>query len=105
MLYAYTACGYNGDVAVDGEDVMKINCKACGHKARISSRNELSPTFIDLYCQCLDAKCGHTFVMSLTYARTLRPSAEAIDQLLFDRLNQLPAAQQRQLFDQLGTPS
>ena len=82
---------------------MKINCKACGHKARISSRNELSPTFIDLYCQCLNANCGHTFVMSLTYSRTLRPSAGAIDQLLFDRLNQLPAAKQRQLFDQLST--
>lgn len=103
MLYAYTACGYNGDVAVDGEDVMLINCKACGHKARISSRNELSPTFIDLYCQCLDVNCGHTFVMSLTYSRTLRPSAGAIDQLLFDRLSQLPASQQRQLFDQLST--
>ena len=82
---------------------MRINCKACGHKARISSRNELSPTFIDLYCQCLNANCGHTFVMSLTYSRTLRPSAGAIDQLLFDRLNQLPAAKQRQLFDQLST--
>ena len=82
---------------------MRINCKACGHKARISSRNELSPEFVDLYCQCLDANCGHTFVMSLTYSRTLRPSAGAIDQLLFDRLNQLPAAKQRQLFDQLST--
>ena len=81
---------------------MKINCKACGHKARISSRNELSPTFIDLYCQCLDVSCGHSFVMNLTYSHTLRPSAGVVDQLLFDRLRQLPASQQRQLFDQLS---
>lgn len=80
---------------------MRINCKACGEKARIRSREELSPTFVKLYCQCLDVHCGHTFVMNLTYSHTLRPSAGAIDQLLFDRLNQLPATQQRQLFDSL----
>lgn len=82
---------------------MRINCKACGHKARISSREELSSAFAKLYCQCLDVHCGHTFVMNLTYSHTLRPSAGAIDQLLFDRLSQLPASQQRQLFDQLTT--
>jgi len=41
--------------------------------------------------------------MNLTYSHTLRPAAEAVDQLLFDRLRQLPRAQQRQLFEQLGS--
>lgn len=80
---------------------MRIYCRACGGKARIGSRDELSVEFAKLYCQCLDVNCGHSFVMNLTYSHTLRPSAGAIDQLLFDRLRQLPASQQRQLFDQL----
>ena len=81
---------------------MRIYCKECQGKARIGSRDELSVEFARLYCQCLDPKCGHTFVMNLTYSHALRPAAVAIDQLLFDRLRQLPPAQQRQLFDQLG---
>jgi len=81
---------------------MKINCSACGHKARIRSREEVTPIFVKLYCQCPDINCGHTFVMNLSYSHTLRPSAGAVDQLLFDRLNQLPASKQRQLFEQLG---
>ena len=78
---------------------MRIYCRACGGKARIGSRDELSVEFAKLYCQCLDVNCGHSFVMNLTYSHTLRPSAGTVDQLLFDRLRQLPASQQRQLFD------
>lgn len=81
---------------------MRIHCKECSGKARIASRDELSVEFARLYCQCLNPVCGHTFVMNLTYSHALRPAAGAVDQLLFDRLRQLPAAQQRQLFDQLG---
>jgi len=81
---------------------MRIYCKACGGKARIGSRDELSLEFVRLYCQCLEPKCGHTFVMNLTYSHALRPPAGDVDQLLFDRLRQLPLAKQRQLFDQLG---
>ncbi|PAU62544.1 MULTISPECIES: ogr/Delta-like zinc finger family protein [Pseudomonas] len=82
---------------------MRIYCKECGGKARIGSRDELSVEFARLYCQCLDPRCGHTFVMNLTYSHPLRPAAGAIDQLLFDRLRELPVAKQRQLFDQLGS--
>lgn len=81
---------------------VRINCNACRGKARIGSRDELSENFARLYCQCLDPVCGHTFVMNLTYSHALRPAAGAVDQLLFDRLRQLPRAQQRQLFEQLG---
>lgn len=84
---------------------MRIYCRACGGKARIGSRDELSVEFAKLYCQCLDVNCGHSFVMNLTYSHTLRPSAGTVDQLLFDRLRQLPASQQRQLFDQLSLSS
>jgi len=82
---------------------MRIYCKECGGKARIGKRDELSVTFARLYCQCLSVSCGHTWVTTLAFSHTLSPSAEVVDRLLFDRLRDLPRAQQRELFDQLGT--
>lgn len=80
---------------------MRVTCK-CGNKGRIASRETLSAEFAKLYCQCLDAKCGHTWVAHLTFYRTLSPSAQTFDRMLFDRLKDMPRAQQRELFEQLG---
>lgn len=80
---------------------MRILCKECGGKARIGTRDEITYEYVRLYCQCLNVHCGHTFVMNLTYSHALRPPANAVDRLLFDRLRQMPRAEQRQLFDQL----
>jgi hypothetical protein len=82
---------------------MRIYCTACGHKGRIGSRDDLDAKFAKLYCQCLDPKCGHTWVANLTFSHTLSPSAQSFDRLLFDRLKDLPRAKQRELFDKLGT--
>lgn len=81
---------------------MLIRCKECGGKSRITSRHELSVTVADLYCQCLAPGCGHQFVMTLAYARTTRPAGPVINQLLVDHLRQLPATEQRQLFESLN---
>ena len=81
---------------------MRINCKECGSKGRITSRDELSREFAKLYCQCGSAQCGHTWVANLTFSHTSSPSAEAVDRLLFDRLRDMSRSQQRELFDQLG---
>lgn len=84
---------------------MRIYCKACGGKARISSRNELSPLFTNLYCSCLDARCGHTFVMQLSFSHSLRPAAGEVDQLLFDRIKAVPRKEQLAIFERLGITS
>ncbi|CAI8991411.1 Transcriptional regulator [Pseudomonas sp. IT-196MI5] len=81
---------------------MRIYCKECGGKGRIASREELSLEFAKLYCQCLSASCGHTWVATLTFSHTLSPSAQVADRLIFDRLRAMPRAEQRDLFDQLG---
>lgn len=82
---------------------MRIICRDCGGKARIGSRENMSVEYAKLYCQCLDPRCGHSFVMSLSYSHPLRPSASSVDQLIFDRLRELPVSKQRQLFDQLSS--
>lgn len=84
---------------------MRIYCKACMGKARISSRNELTPLFTNLYCSCLDAHCGHTFVMQLSFSHSLRPAGEGVDQLLFDRLKAMSGDQRMAMFERLGMAS
>ncbi|MEB0090056.1 ogr/Delta-like zinc finger family protein [Pseudomonas sp. CCI4.2] len=80
---------------------MRVECK-CGHKGRIASREKLSTEFAKLYCQCLNAKCGHTWVANLTFSHTLSPSAELFERVLLDHLKEMPRAKQRELFEQLG---
>lgn len=80
---------------------MRVTCK-CGNKGRIASTETFSADFVKLYCQCLDAKCGHTWVANLSFSHTLSPSARAVDRLIFDSLKNLSRSQQRELFDQLG---
>jgi hypothetical protein len=80
---------------------MRVTCK-CGHKGRIASSEKLSTDFAKLYCQCLDAMCGHTWVAHLTFSHTLSPSAQSYERMLLDRLRSLPSAKQRELFEQLS---
>lgn len=83
---------------------MRVYCKECGGKGRIASREDISREFVKLYCQCLSPQCGHSWVSNLTFSHTLSPSAHLVDRLLYDRLREMPRAQQRELFDQLGLP-
>ncbi|TWR88720.1 ogr/Delta-like zinc finger family protein [Pseudomonas saxonica] len=82
---------------------MRITCKECTGRARIGSRENMNAGYAKLYCQCLNPHCGHSFVMDLSYSHALRPSAAAVDQLIFDRLRTLPISCQQQLFDQLNS--
>ncbi len=81
---------------------MRVICK-CGNKGRIASREQLSEDFAKLYCQCLDAKCGHTWDANLTFSHTLSPSAQSFERMLLDRFRDRPKAKQRELFEQLGS--
>ncbi|MBA1229279.1 ogr/Delta-like zinc finger family protein [Pseudomonas viridiflava] len=83
---------------------MRIKCTSCAHKGRISSREEVTAQYVKLYCQCLDASCGHTWVSTLTFSHTLRQSARQIgtlDTALFDRLSAMPVEQQLEILQQL----
>jgi hypothetical protein len=43
---------------------MRVYCKVCGQRGRITKTNRLSDEVSDLYCQCTDAECGHLVVRS-----------------------------------------
>ncbi len=40
---------------------MLVYCKVCGQRGRITKTNRLSDDVSDLYCQCTDAECGHSW--------------------------------------------
>jgi hypothetical protein len=42
----------------------------------------LSHDVSDLYCQCADAECGHSWVATLSFAHTLSPLANTANQLV-----------------------
>ncbi len=52
---------------------MRVYCKVCGQRGRITKTNRLSDDVSDLYCQCTDAECGHNWVATLSFAHTLSP--------------------------------
>lgn len=81
---------------------MRISCTACSHKGRINSRNEITPQYAKLYCQCLNAECGHTWVSELTFKHTLQPPAQRQDTLLIDRILSLPLERKEALLQELG---
>jgi hypothetical protein len=84
---------------------VRVNCTECGGKAIISSRDTISELFSKLYCLCLDAKCGHTFVMHLSFSHTLRPAGKGLSTLIFDKLRSLPEEERHALFERVSKDS
>ncbi|MCT7325892.1 ogr/Delta-like zinc finger family protein [Ralstonia mojiangensis] len=53
---------------------MKINCPHCSSVANIRSSRRVTRFTRELYCQCCNLECGHTFVALTEVVRTLAPS-------------------------------
>mgnify|MGYP006148159257 CR=1 FL=1 len=68
---------------------MRVYCKVCGQRGRITKTNRLSDDVSDLYCQCTDAECGHSWVATLSFAHTLSPSAKTTNQLVLSLMGSL----------------
>ncbi|HFJ4332302.1 ogr/Delta-like zinc finger family protein [Serratia liquefaciens] len=85
--------------------VMKVNCTECGAAAIISKTNRKDPKLSDLYCQCSDVECGHTFVMNLTFSHTISPSARTGSSLVRSLLSLLRPEEKQIALDLLqGQP-
>lgn len=75
--------------------VLKLFCPECKSPAVIRKSVPKGDRFNDLYCACSNVECGHTYVLELTYARQLSPSALAGDKLVKALVGQL-SPEQRQ---------
>lgn len=74
---------------------MQVNCTECGGKATIHSRRQLDVKMSQLYCNCKNPLCGHTFVMDLCFSHTLSPSANQAKDIVRDMLRALPEAERQ----------
>lgn len=54
---------------------MRMDCPHCGSKASIRTSRPVSRMTRELYCQCTNLDCGHTFVSLVEVVRTLSPSS------------------------------
>lgn len=75
----------------------RVRCK-CGNKARICSSNEVGADLKQVYCQCTDPNCGHTFVMNIEFSHTLSPSALDFPDDMRRRIRETAPAEQASLF-------
>jgi hypothetical protein len=55
---------------------MRVMCIECGGKGCIKKTYRMSQGVANLYCQCMDPMCGHTWVSTLSFSHTLTPSAK-----------------------------
>ncbi len=97
--YAFEICY----IPAAEETCMRVNCPHCDEKALITSRNKLSGTVTDLYCQCTNsATCSASFVFSLAVKHNLNPPYRTTLDIALGLLNSLPKNQlaqiQRDLF-------
>ena len=77
---------------------MKVICPHCLSKARITSRNDITHTVADLYCQCMNtAQCGASFVMTLGFKNYLNPPPTNTQQLAAHIIGHLSKAQRQEL--------
>lgn len=73
---------------------MKVICPHCLSKARITSRNDITHTVADLYCQCMNTQaCGASFVMTLGFKNYLNPPVTSVQQLAAHVLGNLTKQQ------------
>ncbi|MBV8271636.1 MAG: ogr/Delta-like zinc finger family protein [Cupriavidus sp.] len=75
---------------------MKMSCPHCGANANIRSSRRISRITRELYCQCTNLECGHTFVGLVEVVRTVSPSATPDPEIARQLAARSAPAEQRQ---------
>lgn len=54
---------------------LSIKCPHCKSKAATRTSREITPVYRELYLQCSNIDCGHTYKAALSVVATVSPSA------------------------------
>ncbi len=84
---------------------VRVKCNRCESTATIHSSSEESEFVKKLYCTCNNPKCGHSFVMDLTFSNTLSPSALDFPEGFIDKLMSSTQMEQKKIFSALSPAS
>ncbi|MGN7511696.1 ogr/Delta-like zinc finger family protein [Aeromonas salmonicida] len=82
---------------------MRVYCKECGQRGRITKTNQLSSAVADLYCQCIDAECGHRWVATLSFSHTLTDSSLTISSVIVTLIQSLDEKERQKCIKQILT--
>ncbi|GME29667.1 MULTISPECIES: ogr/Delta-like zinc finger family protein [unclassified Pantoea] len=74
-----------------------MTCPVCLTNATIRKTNRKPPQLSDVYCQCTNLECGHTFVMNVSFSHTISPSALVGDGRVRELLNALGQDERKQV--------
>ncbi len=55
-----------------------MECAHCHTPAKVRSSKTVTSTYRELYYQCLNIDCGHTWKASLAFIHTISPSARPL---------------------------
>lgn len=80
---------------------MKMTCPVFLRDATIRKTNRKHSQLSDVYCQCTNLECGHTFVMNVSFSHTISPSALAGDGRGRELLNALGKDVRKQVLELL----
>lgn len=58
-----------------GRMQIKFRCPHCGANSQVRTSRELSPLLREVYFQCANVVCGHTFKANVEVVKTLSPSS------------------------------
>ncbi|WP_368206176.1 ogr/Delta-like zinc finger family protein [Aeromonas sp. s5] len=81
---------------------MRVICSVCGAFGRITKTNRLSHNVADLYCQCTEPACSHTWVSSLSFSHTLTPSRKTMGDIAMSSIFGLSLEQKENLAKELN---
>lgn len=81
---------------------MRVYCRECGEKGRITNTNRMALDYAELYCQCCDTTCGHRWVESLGYKHVLSPSAKTTSEMVSHFSRTLSPEKRRDLLRDMG---
>lgn len=67
---------------------MRIYCPTCKSKAIIRTSEDISELLREVRCICSNTECGHTFVVNVSYARTISPSVLSFPEKIREQISQ-----------------
>lgn len=80
----------------------RVTCLACKSVAVITSSTKQTEETKELYCNCTNPFCGHTFVVTVSFARTLSPSVLYFSPETRDAIQRKTRLEQQELFHSLA---
>ena len=81
---------------------MKVICKHCGAKARISHSRQVTDNQRDIYIDCQNIECGARYLATLKFQYDITPPRSKYISLLEKHLSELPPDERLKLIKRYG---